>query len=662
MGRLFGKMPFDIQACGPVLSTYRDSGLQVKLSMPGPYFVFSGDGGELSTPEFRFMSQESEVVTYWYGGDNNGTKAYPWYFVETKLILKREAEYMIFAVIIPAVAFVIVAYVGFWVDRDAAPARFVPPVLLLSFPSIVLPVCLLSPLTSFASKQGNFRALSLTALPYWLVSSRVAAAVLPIIITITLQSTVYAYIPKISYGSWITDFLFYCLLFNCVAPVEYALVCYYIQNNDRVHHAFLAYMQSRRPFLEALLMEEETILLERYDADAQVRARAGSEFEAENPLGQEGESSGLKMNRVQTSGLEVKENRNDVQRSSEVDSAKPLGAEEEDDDDDDDDDDDEGESVGVDMNRLSTGGIKPDEVQANDETVEELDGDGNERGSIWYEGGIDPSTAYAAEGANHRRTARISFADVAENDDGNADSRPGGAGSIGNSIIRSAPDDSVKSRGRSKSFRIISKVKGRRASTMDFRDKHADIMRQTLRVMWDEQTKHLHRHFEDEYVGRRGVLHALNEIGFYLNVPEVGEVVRNVRHITFNDIKTEQTRRTISLEEEDYGEMKIDFHEFCCIICIVVMRWEEVRPEPKKFLRRRLAGRDHNDRQTMVQWFANEYDSYLSKPPSLKVDVLCRWIFLACFGIFSFIMIVLLHTDHYEEARSAEYYNSFYSK
>ena len=78
---------------------------------------------------------------------------------------------MIFAVIIPAVAFVVVAYVGFWVDRDAAPARFVPPVLLLSFPSIVLPVCLLSPLTSFASKQGNFRALSLTALPYWLVSS-----------------------------------------------------------------------------------------------------------------------------------------------------------------------------------------------------------------------------------------------------------------------------------------------------------------------------------------------------------------------------------------------------------------------------------------------------------------------------------------------------------
>ena len=348
MGRFFGKMPFDIQACGPVLSTYRDSGLQVKLSMPGPYFVFSGDGGELSTPEFRFMSQESEVVTYWYGGDNNGTKAYPWYFVETKLIFKREAEYMIFAVIIPAVAFVVVAYVGFWVDRDAAPARFVPPVLLLSFPSIVLPVCLLSPLTSFASKQGNFRALSLTALPYWLVSSRVAAAVLPIIITITLQSTVYAYIPKISYGSWITDFLFYCLLFNCVAPVEYAFVCYYIQNNDRVHHAFLAYMQSRRPFLEALLMEEETILLERYDADAQergtillerfdadaqVRARAGSEFEAENPLGQEGESSGLQMN----SGLEVKENRNDVQTgSSEADSAKPLGAEEEDDDDDDD--------------------------------------------------------------------------------------------------------------------------------------------------------------------------------------------------------------------------------------------------------------------------------------------------------------------------------------
>ena len=152
MGRLFGKMPFDIQACGPVLSTYRDSGLQVKLSMPGPYFVFSGNGGELSTPEFRFMSQESEVVTYWYGGDNNGTKAYPWYFVETKLILKREAEYMIFAVIIPAVAFVIVAYVGFWVDRDAAPARFVPPVLLLSFPSTVLPVCLLS-LPSQVSKE-----------------------------------------------------------------------------------------------------------------------------------------------------------------------------------------------------------------------------------------------------------------------------------------------------------------------------------------------------------------------------------------------------------------------------------------------------------------------------------------------------------------------------
>ena len=166
-GMFFGMMPFDVQRCPALISTYSQSGLDLTLSTPDAGSITHADMTALSTPEFSLVRTESELIKITYGVEPN---TYPWYTIAATFYLKREAQFIILTVIFPSIFFYIVTYVGFWVDRHLAPAR-------------------------------------------------VSSAVLPIIITVTLQNTLYAHIPRISYGTWITDFVFYSLMFS-VSGVE----------------------------------------------------------------------------------------------------------------------------------------------------------------------------------------------------------------------------------------------------------------------------------------------------------------------------------------------------------------------------------------------------------------------------------------------------------
>ena len=228
----FGRMPFDIQECGPVVASYSLNGYAVQLRTPPSGFLVFPSKEALNTPEFQLTGVSSKVKIYYFGSGDN---IYPWYFLESDFVLRREAQFLILAVILPAIFFVMVAYVGFWVDRHMAPAR-------------------------------------------------VAAAVLPIIITITLQNTVYGYIPRISYGTWITDFLYYSLLFNCATPVEYAVVCLFMQKYDLVNSQLMEYLRSRKDVLQELLSDEEVKLMSEKYGSYYSSDDINSDFVANNPL------------------------------------------------------------------------------------------------------------------------------------------------------------------------------------------------------------------------------------------------------------------------------------------------------------------------------------------------------------------------------------------
>eukprot|EP00217_Crustomastix_stigmatica_P004234 CAMPEP_0183800358 /NCGR_PEP_ID=MMETSP0803_2-20130417/24631_1 /TAXON_ID=195967 /ORGANISM="Crustomastix stigmata, Strain CCMP3273" /LENGTH=460 /DNA_ID=CAMNT_0026045069 /DNA_START=51 /DNA_END=1430 /DNA_ORIENTATION=- len=179
----FQKIPYDTQDCIIEVSTYSQNGNEVVLvprKADGVDVLASYDPAVPDNPEWEIkIDTEGEALMLDYSGT-------PWSVVRVPLELERRSLYYALSIIVPGVLFNLMAYMSFWMDRKPAPAR-------------------------------------------------VAMGLIPMLITVNSNNAVRNSLPKISYNTWLNDFLFGLLMFNL-----YVMVSYGVSNFFMVYEAAVA--------------------------------------------------------------------------------------------------------------------------------------------------------------------------------------------------------------------------------------------------------------------------------------------------------------------------------------------------------------------------------------------------------------------------------------
>jgi hypothetical protein len=160
-----------------ILTTYAMTGLDVVMTTPDGSGVDGVKASTLSNVEWNITDLHSDVSTTIYGVPPN---EYPWYAVNIHFDMVRLNSFYFTAFLLPAFFFVVISYTGFFINRNVAPAR-------------------------------------------------VAIAVIPVLITSGLLGSLRNSMPRVAYGTWITDYMFCTILFNCLNPLHYAYMQYVLQ-------------------------------------------------------------------------------------------------------------------------------------------------------------------------------------------------------------------------------------------------------------------------------------------------------------------------------------------------------------------------------------------------------------------------------------------------
>ena len=167
----FGKMPFDEQECAITISTYSQDASQVALASKDMQGITMAN---LHSVEWKFVGATSRDEEREFGGD------LAWTFAVQKIRLRRRPDFYFVNILIPDYFFVALSWCGYFVNQATAPAR-------------------------------------------------VAVAVIPVLITMSLNGAVLSALPRIAYPTWLCDILFVTLCFTFFACLEYGAVCYFLE-------------------------------------------------------------------------------------------------------------------------------------------------------------------------------------------------------------------------------------------------------------------------------------------------------------------------------------------------------------------------------------------------------------------------------------------------
>ncbi|CAE7547864.1 Glra2 [Symbiodinium sp. CCMP2592] len=184
----FHRLPFDTQRCFILIGSYSWEVSKVNTSAfsDGPVEMPEGYDG---TIEWELVEVTSEVTTEWFG---TGIHRKGYKYVTIYLSLQRRSSNLIMFVFGTAIGFSLVAYVGLFIPKAAAPAR-------------------------------------------------VASSVIPVLIMLNLQNNVTNQLPALSYLTWLTSFLVSMTLFTMSTVFEYGVVSVLMQVEARKIRKFEAF-------------------------------------------------------------------------------------------------------------------------------------------------------------------------------------------------------------------------------------------------------------------------------------------------------------------------------------------------------------------------------------------------------------------------------------
>ncbi|KAH8081701.1 extracellular ligand-gated ion channel [Aureococcus anophagefferens] len=247
------KFPYDDQACKIVLSSPRNdvNYLRFGPSVEDPVTAYDErTGDKVFNDQWRVKDESYEVVstTYFAQADQEFVKNTPvetdaayalplsgtYHEFECVFDFRRKPGFYEVEIVLPAIFFVIISYVGFFINASVAPAR-------------------------------------------------VAITVIPVLIMRTLLSQVSAKLQIISYLTCLSKFLLYCQFLTVFAVLEYGFVQICLLHESRCRDV-RTHLNSMKRFIVADSAEDAPSLFDKEDASArdvllvEEGAKAGAEL------------------------------------------------------------------------------------------------------------------------------------------------------------------------------------------------------------------------------------------------------------------------------------------------------------------------------------------------------------------------------------------------
>lgn len=227
----FHRLPFDVHNCEIVVASYSHGINSVRLVAKNGVVgeSVSGDGiqGEGVTSVMWLMEDGPYFYTPGYVEQRYDGQ---WDYLLLKFKLTRISKFFIQQTIVPDFLFLLLAYVGFWVDPNAAPAR-------------------------------------------------AAISVIPVLILRTLANSVYSSIPQISTNVWLCDYLLASMGICCMCTVQFGLVQFALLR-ERPAAVKFANVKSKKDIVKKVQQEAAMTGLTLIDMlDAEVRHKAAVALE-----------------------------------------------------------------------------------------------------------------------------------------------------------------------------------------------------------------------------------------------------------------------------------------------------------------------------------------------------------------------------------------------
>ena len=174
-----GRLPWDRQICGVNVGVFSETAKQVQLAWTSKNFEGAlANLDKQSLSEWYILNASSQVSSRERAGANYS-------LLKADFILERHSA-SLEKIIWKSVMFVMISWLGFWIDAHAAPAR-------------------------------------------------VTLAILMVLIVVTKMESVAGGLPDVGYHIWLLDFQLGCLIFNVASFVIYVLVNLGLQNADKLN-------------------------------------------------------------------------------------------------------------------------------------------------------------------------------------------------------------------------------------------------------------------------------------------------------------------------------------------------------------------------------------------------------------------------------------------
>jgi len=172
-----GKLPYDKHTAKIVLASYSQDISAIRVRARGGELgpSVSGVGIKASPMKNNVWEFAENARTQGFETPGDVTVSYEWDYLRLSFPFERKPKFLIDQVIVPAILFLLVSYIQFWVDPTLAPAR-------------------------------------------------AALAVIPVLIMRTLSDSVYRTLPEGSQQMWLTDNLSVLTFLCVIAAVEFGAV------------------------------------------------------------------------------------------------------------------------------------------------------------------------------------------------------------------------------------------------------------------------------------------------------------------------------------------------------------------------------------------------------------------------------------------------------
>jgi hypothetical protein len=170
----FHRMPFDIHNCEVTLASYSFGASSMRIVAKGGTVGTASSGeGMIGKGITSVMWKMQDGPDFVVAGEVES--AFGWDYLHLKYTLKRMPKFFILQYMVPDFMFLLLSYVGFYVNANIAPAR-------------------------------------------------AAVAVIPVLILRSLSNSVFSSIPQISTNVWLCDYLLVSMMLCCLCTVQFGIV------------------------------------------------------------------------------------------------------------------------------------------------------------------------------------------------------------------------------------------------------------------------------------------------------------------------------------------------------------------------------------------------------------------------------------------------------